>query len=1189
MAKKRRVPEVLWKIFHNRARTLADTIISLLPSKPSLPSECICKGNTCLLCIGPEDALSLIITPSDPPHYRSLLNRCFVVVSENAPPFSLLWAGSIFTQHEFVKRTIESIMLQRPTPHNVLCVDYYKLKRSSPIVEILSSSEWHLLLKRVGDMIMLHLLKFSSIFLPFPERGGYHQVAGLPISNFCFNLKHTVLPEKQPHPCKRRKIDDEAVLITNKTQVAISQEREKQGSQMAVEKSKKRSREPRLQRRKRNRKLDIREIPILLSSSRDIIAEKSSICPDNKFEHKQTKQMPLQCHCCALFENLRQLDSEAQIVRKSMFYSQECSSFILPRKNLLNSLKANLSGANILFKDIFGIADANICAPSCSSPPNINCCHTNSKCIYHSVTKLLKALIRRAHCCKHAKLLEKHCSITSIEQNVGLSSGSTFQSQENKSGIEFMGNVHVKHQKKPVENVPGLNTKVCDGSSEAANSQFDLSQAYCSKNQVVSLIWAVCRSIVPEDMLGLPSNWRILRRNITRFIHLRRYEKFSLKQCMHGLKISKFPFLSTKHSFCNINRTNSQSHYHVHSIKRNVLESWIFWLFSNLVMPLVQANFYVTEHDHGKLDVFYYRLSVWEKFKTQAVSDLENENYSPITDSSVRMITSRRAFGFSKIRLCPKGNGVRVLANLKSSSRIPLEEHPLRVSKQVSNRKMGLHKQVRYKSFKPVNIVLRDFHAILKGLQTEEPEKLGSSVFDYNDVHKKLFLFLTDLMSKSATKPDVFVVVADVSGAFDSIYQDKLLTIMRTVLLDDDYILKRFQQVVCAKKSLWVHPNLVLVNRDMSGSAEVPVYPNGSFQSVLIRQDWSKRIWGHEISSILKEHVNNNILRFNKKFYKQNIGIPQGSILSSLLCSFYYGHMENSILLPFLKSTAKHSCIDEPPYVRSKYVLLRFIDDIIFISTSKKQATNMFTKLQKGFPEYNCYMNKQKFGMNFDVEQVSGNESKRVYKGEDGVPFLRWSGMFINCSTLEVQADYTRYLETHLSSTLTVNWQGKPGKHLKRKLRDYLLPKCHPIFYDSNINSAAVVRLNIYQVFLLCAMKFHCYVRDISGLCKFNPKSYIDSIEKSLRFMHKLLKRRMRSKKQECMNPILQIKKREVVWLGFVAYIRILKRKQSRYKDLLLLLRRKLLAHENATSCVSEDLKYAVDDSHSSVFWNIKY
>lgn len=234
-------------------------------------------------------------------------------------------------------------------------------------------------------------------------------------------------------------------------------------------------------------------------------------------------------------------------------------------------------------------------------------------------------------------------------------------------------------------------------------------------------------------------------------------------------------------------------------------------------------------------------------------------------------------------------------------------------------------------------------------------------------------------------------------------------------------------------------------------------------------------------------------------------------------------------------------------------------------------------------------MNQEKCGLNFDIDQKSGITSNRVHMGDDGITFLRWCGLFINCCTLEVQADYTRYLNFHLSSTLTVCWQGKPGRHLKAKLCDYLRPKCHPIFYESNINSAIVVRLNIYQAFLLCGMKFHCYVYDLSDICRLNTKSYIGIIEGSLRYMRNLIKKRMHSMDVDStFHPIFQVEKGEVEWLGLVAYIQVLKRKQSRYKELLSLLRSRLIAQEKA-KCVSSILKDAVDDSRSSVMWKIMY
>lgn len=91
--------------------------------------------------------------------------------------------------------------------------------------------------------------------------------------------------------------------------------------------------------------------------------------------------------------------------------------------------------------------------------------------------------------------------------------------------------------------------------------------------------------------------------------------------------------------------------------------------------------------------------------------------------------------------------------------------------------------------------------------------------------------------------------------------------------------------------------------------------------------------------------------------------------------------------------------------------------------------------------------------------------------------------------------------------------------------------------------------------------------------------------------MHSLIKKRMRSAHLGSnFRPILQLEDGEVEWLGLNAYIQVLKRKQSRYKYLLLLLKSQLSAHKISVSgFTSSALSYAVDRSHSSFLWKIKY
>lgn len=43
---------------------------------------------------------------------------------------------------------------------------------------------------------------------------------------------------------------------------------------------------------------------------------------------------------------------------------------------------------------------------------------------------------------------------------------------------------------------------------------------------------------------------------------------------------------------------------------------------------------------------------------------------------------------------------------------------------------------------------------------------------------------------------------------------------------------------------------------------------------------------------MLEEHITENIVKIGHEYYRQIVGIPQGSVLSAILCSFFYGDLE---------------------------------------------------------------------------------------------------------------------------------------------------------------------------------------------------------------------------------------------------------------------------------------------------------
>ncbi|MQM11480.1 hypothetical protein Taro_044383, partial [Colocasia esculenta] len=870
---------------------------------------------------------------------------------------------------------------------------------------------------------------------------------------------------------------------------------------------------------------------------------------------------------------------------------------------------------------------------------------------YHSLLRMLKTLIRNAHKCHHMEFLRRHCSVP----HKCCRDDRENKSEAAKGFSKNLGEKHVlqKSSENPLSDVSSWKMDVNKQKavhkkcSMECDFQSDQSGSYCQPEKVVSFVWAATRSIVPVDLLGDASNWRSLRRNISKFVRLQRFEKFYLRQCINKLQISSMSFLSRlpNHHTCHCSDSDGSSKIKETSkcknyslvMKHKLFRSWIYWFFSDMIVPMLGANFYITERESGRHEVFYYTKPVWCKLVRRTITSLKEQNYR------------HRAITYTK-----------------------LQKHNTRV------------KLVPLKS---VNSALYDMHAILKRIKTECPQMLGASVFDYNDIYQILCEFLSRLRNGSTTIPEVFIVVCDVSKAFDSIDQERLLDVMKDVLQKEEYHVRKYAQVICSRELMRVLYGRVCVNQSKASDImnSFSSIRSRSSHGVLVGQGIGRRIKLVEIRRLLHEHVKSNMLQLGQEFYLQKSGIAQGSLLSSLLCSFYYGHLERTIIFPFLgkihdspsvkdskeldvnrrqqadcrcstSSLVKQckTCLEESKTIgsvkevkdnmwrnkwqandcgrkngaayefspMSNYLLLRLIDDFIFISTSKRQATCFFNRLCRGFREYNCYMNSEKFGLSFDVDGQPQVMQNRRYVGADGVPFLPWSGLLVNCCTLEVQADYTRrykfiylkfffleldlqvichcanfphflwsrYLGTHLRSTLTVHAQTKQ-EHLGEKLCSYMRPKCHPIFYDSYINSPATVRLNLYQAFLLCAMKFHCYLCAITPHVRdIGPAYCLNIIQKSFRYMYRLIKKRMYGMERGApdIRPVLKLKKPETIWLGLSAYIRVLGKKQSRHAELLSLLKSDF-CNLGRMDCDPSPLKYAVDDSHSSMFWKIKY
>ncbi|KAH7442634.1 hypothetical protein KP509_03G097100 [Ceratopteris richardii] len=938
------------------------------------------------------------------------------------------------------------------------------------------------------------------------------------------------------------------------------------------------------------------------------------------------------------------------ISRSRMFYKEKYPRHPgLPKSHLLQRLKPTYKDAATLFQSVF--RGESLC-----------------RCNRH-ISSLLKHLISNAKRCRYAQLLRRHCSpcATNIPS-----------SQKEKSGTR----------------------KACYKTGFAEMEKVGTEKYYfLSQSQVVAFIWAVCRSIVPEQLLGSKKNWRVLRKNIFIFVSLRRHESFSLEQAMFKLKLSGYSWYQGQchHDCClqeNLARFDGSSitkirgkkpdsnnfcrtiyarkHEKGHlpkcqMLKRLLLGKWIYWLFCGLVIPLIQAHFYVTESESSKLNVLFYRKFVWAKVKSNAVKEMMNSNFKRLSMKSTFSILKHGLLGFSRGRLLPKRAGTRLIANLGSSSAFHsgysfgkgvLHGNSTRIMESGN----GINLQ-----FKPINMVLRDTHHCLKYEQENHINDLGSSVFDYNDAYVKLLPYIIDHKRFSKANAPLYIVICDALKAFDSIRQEKLLEIIHEFVREEEYYVRRFGYASFRNASIKVY-----FERYATEELEYLTSLDGlrhaaakQRNAVCVDQAYSVKLRRNQVLHFLKEHILRNIVKIGEHHYLQVVGIPQGSVLSSLLCSLYYGHFERSRLADTLQLNEKYNkhrkcrlsmddsynipshvlckahsrsfsvgnltarllhpslvsnfgesqksacsqsrlmkqsmlplCISLKGNVHSadcedaepRNIMLRLIDDWLFISNSQHNALEFLRRMHKGFSEYNFVANRLKTAVSFDAKIGDAIINMNVYRTQDGACFIRWSGLLINCNTLEIQADYTRYCGVNLRSTLTVWRKTNPGIYLSVKICQFMRPKCHPIFYDGNINGPATAFLNAYQAFTLCAMKFHSYISSLPYQGKCNPKFGLKVILNCARYMHSLLVHRTCniSKRSE-VKPLLLLHRKESRWLALRAFQTVLMRKQTRYKKLLRLIKTELSSRKYKGLGESQVMLSALDARRSSMFEEIIY
>lgn len=120
--------------------------------------------------------------------------------------------------------------------------------------------------------------------------------------------------------------------------------------------------------------------------------------------------------------------------------------------------------------------------------------------------------------------------------------------------------------------------------------------------------------------------------------------------------------------------------------------------------------------------------------------------------------------------------------------------------------------------------------------------------------------------------------------------------------------------------------------------------------------------------------------------FKQTKGIPQGSFLSTVLCSLFYGQFDRETgILGF----------------PSEDLVMRYVDDFIIISPCRDRVLRFARFLESGFSNFGIIFNSEKTRFSFDSS--GKGEINNIGK------YFTWCGLRFHPETLDISPDYTNF------------------------------------------------------------------------------------------------------------------------------------------------------------------------------------
>jgi telomerase reverse transcriptase len=541
----------------------------------------------------------------------------------------------------------------------------------------------------------------------------------------------------------------------------------------------------------------------------------------------------------------------------------------------------------------------------------------------------------------------------------------------------------------------------------------DVMQCAVEPARVLRFLSTICRKLLKGVLHG--HNFGMLRAKISLFVHRNRYETMGREELMRYFRVSELAFFSCR-----------RCSRHEATFRSKVVHRFFKYVFEHVLIPVISRYFYSTEASFSRFKVYYFPRASWRHFSS-IYTEIFLEKFEKTQDPPPT---------YSEIRCIPKKRGVRPIVNMSKSTGGGIS----------INRKV-------YPEF-----------CVLRG---EVGSSLENSVLSYEQIYEKAREYLM-----GCDEPQ-YIVKLDLASCFDNIGQDELVRLISGLFSKKKYCLKSF--VLLEKSCGELRQRVVSKVVERVRSAGPLMKSLDSARNRIVKEIVTQKILlRNEMIDNLIDVVKGHVVKYENEYYVQRVGIAQGSVVSTLLCSIYFAHLDKLYLNKVVR----------------RGMVLRYVDDFLVMTPDVEEIKGLLRVLES-LSHLGVHLSTEKIESNFGVEECykNGGGLGEVLKTKFLMSDRRiaWCGSVVGNRGFSIKP---HYLDKYFAFSVAHS-SIRPGTALVAKMRRLLVNKMALLYINKH---NVKVYENIFDSLFFCGKKLALFLGRMGFV---NPSFALRLLEKS--------------------------------------------------------------------------------------------